>query len=89
MCQGQYVKSVILPARVFFFAKRIQLVKSGGFMSSEIRAYKGHYASGTAKYCLDDGRIYAGHFASGTAVASVDRPSDLPLYVLAFVATLF
>lgn len=34
-------------------------------------------------------RVYKGHYASSTAVACVDRPNDLPLYVLAFVATLF
>lgn len=58
-------------------------------MSSEIRVYKGHYTSGTAKWTFADNRLYSGHYASGTAVACVDRPNDLPLYVLAFVSTLF
>lgn len=57
-------------------------------MSSEVRIYKGHYTSGTARWTFKDDRLYSGHYASGTAVACIDNPHCLPLYVLAFIATL-
>lgn len=52
-------------------------------MSSEVRIYKGHYTSGTAKWTFEDNRLYSGHYASGTAEFMRDTmPAVLLLRVL-------